>query len=640
MGSRRRRLAWSIVLMVGAIACKLAIEAGTVRQAAISFPANTAFNTTVNGIASVRITIAPANDKISSNDKILAIRPALGDCANWKLNLPTLPANVTSSCSSGTGTGTATPQSAGSSCAQTVLSFTPDFNPKDPGLDTCVLTIETDTAGPATMTLTGNATPLAVDLRLAAGFADPVSCNPCSANFGDVDVGLPSTPVNLEIRNLGSAKATITKLDTAAPFAVVGTSTDLSVAAGEKLTVQATCTPTSQNPAVGMLAIQSDNANTEIPQTLALACRGVQSNLQFLSGSSSIGQIDLTTRLFAEQTQTVTLKNNGTGPMTISSFDLSVPTVQGELTHNLTLPATLAVGQQKDVDITYFPQQVTPDLGNLTVVFNGGDRALALSGSALEATVETTLTPTTLGKLCIGDTRPVDVRVRANGDAGFDLVSVNAKDSDHAEAFDLMFSTPPPFTLDPRGGNELVFTVVAAPTSLENMSIVLNTDIPSASSPERPGMKGSSPIVVDLPAEILPLGVAGPGPAVFEPVELRSEEFSRAIEISNCDETAVAISGATVTNADFEIVAGDFTEIPPRGTVTYQIAMKTDTPGPKVATLRVVTAADSIDVPLSGEVLGADPRDSYYACSTGNPGGWLLVLGGLGFVLRRRRRAA
>lgn len=628
MGLFRRMTAVLLVGLVAAVACRVAIES-TTTQPAISFPSNTVFTAPVNGSTVLPIVISPASDKVASSDRILAISP-IGACPGWKLNLPALPATVINSC--GSASGSALPQQAAPTCVASTLQFMPEFAPKDPGSTSCTLKIDTDT-GAQSLTLTGMALPLTVDLRLAEGVTDPVSCNPCSVDFSDVDVGTSSVPTTLELLNVGTDKATVTQITISNPiFEIVGGDPGvLTIPGGEKTPIQVQCHPITPTSVVtGTLTIESDNLNTQVAQTLVMTCRGIQSDLQFLSSATAISQIDLTTRVHEPRSQTIALKNKGTALMTVNELVVTVP--NADVSFDKAPPIIIAPGDQTDLTIAFTPTQPVADLGTLVVKFDASQRELALTGGALATELETVLDPPSLGKLCIGDRRLVTITARATGEGNVGLQDIDAVDPDHAPfTLSIAEMNPLPFRLLGGRRNEATFTVDASPTSVQNMSIVLITDIPRPSS-------SSTVVVVDLPAEILPEGVAGPESTVFQEVELGSEAFARAIEISNCSDQAVSITGASVSNDDFEIVDGDFTQIEPRATVTYQVVMKTSVPGAKVASLTVRTTEADVDVSLSGEVLGAEARDSYYACSSSNPGGWLLVVCFVGLVLRRPTR--
>jgi DNA-binding beta-propeller fold protein YncE len=193
--------------------------------------------------------------------------------------------------------------------AETNCSIHGHFTPATAGAMTAEITI-TDNAGssPQSISLSGTGlSPAAVSLSAS------------SLSFGGVKLGSTSASQSVTLTNTGTGSLTITSIAvTGADASSFGfaNSCGTSVAAGANCTIHGHFTPAAARVLTAAVTI-TDNA-TNSPQSISLSGTGVAPPAVSLSASSlSFGSVKLGS---TSASQSVTLTNTGTGPLTISSI--------------------------------------------------------------------------------------------------------------------------------------------------------------------------------------------------------------------------------------------------------------------------------------------------------------------------------
>ncbi|MDO4724522.1 MAG: choice-of-anchor D domain-containing protein, partial [Comamonadaceae bacterium] len=166
-------------------------------------------------------------------------------------------------------------------------------------------------ATPATTTVALNGTGVAAPMPAVQLTPDPV-------NFGAINVG-SNAQQDVTVRNTGNASLNLTQITAPAPFSVIGGSCAVGtpVAAGSTCTVQLRFAPTSAGNAQGLLRITHNGT----PNVSELALRGqgltpAAPNAQLSTNALNFSGIALNS---TSPAQTVTLTNNGTGPLTLGA---------------------------------------------------------------------------------------------------------------------------------------------------------------------------------------------------------------------------------------------------------------------------------------------------------------------------------
>jgi hypothetical protein len=184
------------------------------------------------------------------------------------------------------------------------------------------------------------------------------------------------------------------------------------------------------------------------------------------------------------------------------------------------------------------------------------------------------------------------------------------------------------------GATQVVFQVTAAPevAGIATATTAVHTDIPHGADR-----------VLSLGVLGLPPGVtATPDSLDLGSLEINTTAIGKDVQLSNCSASPIGYSNARIEGpdaSDFAIVSEPTAAmIAPNGLVTWLIVLQAHSVGPKQATFSVDYDGGTESVDLVGEGLQvADPRGSYYTCSTGRPAAlWPIALALL--ALRRRSR--
>jgi len=205
----------------------------------------------------------------------------------------------------------------------------------------------------------------------AAG-APAVSLSPTSLSFGNQPVGTPSAAQPVTLTNSGTAALTITSIAATGDYSETNTCGS-SLAAGAKCTINVTFHPTAAGTRSGQLTI-TDNASGS-PQKVTLS--GV--------GTTLVVSVSPTSLAFGNQTvgttssaKTVTLKNTGTAPLTISSIMATV-----DYAETNTCGSSLAAGGSCTISVTFHPTAKGTRPGAVIITDNAsceGTQAVTLTG--------------------------------------------------------------------------------------------------------------------------------------------------------------------------------------------------------------------------------------------------------------------
>jgi hypothetical protein len=252
------------------------------------------------------------------------------------------------------------------------------FKPTAAGSRAATLSIADNAAGsPQTVALSGTGT--------------FVTVTPASLTFANQNVGTTSTAQTITMRNVGTTTVTGVSIGlsgtNASDFART-TTCGATLAAGVSCTISVTFTPTDIGTRTASITVgDSDPA-------------GQQQTSLTGTGTSPIASVSPTSLTFAVQAvntsssaSVVTLRNTGTGAMTISSTTFT-GTNAGDFSRTTTCGATLAAGGSCTISVTFRPTAAGARTATLSIADNaaGNPHTVPLSGTATGVT----LTPTSL----------------------------------------------------------------------------------------------------------------------------------------------------------------------------------------------------------------------------------------------------
>lgn len=258
----------------------------------------------------------------------------------------------------------------GSSTCTVVMSFTPSATG----------------ARAATLTISGNATNNAGTVQASPAVANKVitlsgtgqsapqaqlGVSPGSVTFAQTTVGQQSASQDVTVSNSGNAAMTISAITlggtNSGDFVKGGTcSTSSSVAAGSSCTVAVTFVPTASGTRTGTLSLTTNAANNSGTATVSLSGTAAATPVPVVALSSTTVTMPQTQQGTTSAAQTVTLRNTGTGALTLSSVASSI--AQFGVTHDC--GASLAAGSSCTLSITFSPSAVQSYSGTINLVSN------------------------------------------------------------------------------------------------------------------------------------------------------------------------------------------------------------------------------------------------------------------------------
>lgn len=239
------------------------------------------------------------------------------------------------------------------------------FNPKVTGLANAQLRVQTS-AGPSS-----------VDLSGGADVVSRVTLSTSALDFGSTMVGSQTTPRGVTVTNVGTVPVSVDGAAANPGDVFPATSHCVSsLAPGESCTVDASFKPTAAGPASGILSIETSAG----PHSVSLSGNASGAGIPTLSSTAlAFGAQQINTTL----TQSVTVRNTGDGPLTVSSN--AVDRAPFKLNSSTCVGATLAKDAFCTITVEFTPTAQTAYAGTLTVVTDAGTRQASLSGTGSNA---------------------------------------------------------------------------------------------------------------------------------------------------------------------------------------------------------------------------------------------------------------
>ena len=218
-----------------------------------------------------------------------------------------------------------------------------------------------------------------------------------SLTFPAQVINTTSSAKPVVITNSGSAAMTITNIQTTGDFSQTndcgGGNLPAIVAVGEYCTVNVTFTPTTAGSAFGTLTF-TDDSSSGTTQLVSLSGTGLSAGVPSPSAPSvDFGSVPVGT---TSSVQTVTITNNGSGTLGITSISVTDPTAatlglasQFNRTGSgtCTAPSSLAAGASCTVDLTFSPVLLDVSNGVLSIMHDGANSPLTISLAGTGAAV-------------------------------------------------------------------------------------------------------------------------------------------------------------------------------------------------------------------------------------------------------------
>jgi hypothetical protein len=262
------------------------------------------------------------------------------------------------------------------------------FTPGATGARSASVSITDDASGsPHGLALTGT----------GAAAAPSVGLSPTSLDFGSRAVGTTSASQNSTLTNTGNAPLTISSVAVtganAGDFAQTNTcpSSPATLAAGASCSIAVTFTPSAAGSRSAAVSVTDDAGGS--PQSVALTGSGQAPAVTLTPTTLGFGSQLIGT---TSASQSATLRNSGTAPLTISSIGLAGANA-GDFaqTNDCPLaPVTLAVNATCTISATFSPTATGTRTASVSIADDaaGSPHSVALSGTGSQPAPTVTLT--------------------------------------------------------------------------------------------------------------------------------------------------------------------------------------------------------------------------------------------------------
>jgi hypothetical protein len=457
---------------------------------------------------------------------------------------------------------------------------------------------------------------------------------PPALDFGDVPVGHTSN-LTFQLVNRGN-RPTMATLTTG-PSPSITTPSSVVVPSTALATVTAMCAPTA--PGVGSATIfaQSTDTLTTTGVAIAATCTGITTPLVADPTGIALGEVRVGT---SPQTLSIMIASTG-APLTFAgppALDVANPNVTVGTASAPTTPAT--------VQVTLTPTTVGGLATGVVIADTAGDTLrIPISGTVVTAAYTA---PATLdvGTFCIGEpTARASTTLQNSGTATLGITTPTlSADSPFQLAFDAPTLYPASLLADDTA------TVAVTP---ERQSIATTLTDTLTWTTDDAAQPTASTLVT---AEFVDSGGAIAPPSLDfgkVAVHLFVDDGQRVI-VQNCNSSTLDLNEPTIS-APFSIDSPDFpSTLAPDETATFSIGFHPTSLGvfsqtfmltsPQLGnqTLQVALVGDSISTtpPQTDAGVGssAPGETSFYACSAGGAAGWPLVL--VIPIIGRRRRGS
>jgi hypothetical protein len=475
-------------------------------------------------------------------------------------------------------TGLATPSTVAAGASATFIAhFAPTTAGSLPGSITITSNAPTS---PSTVALAGTGTALQPGL----------SVSPASFAFGSVLDGQTKSQT-FTLTNTGTGPLTISQLSASgAGYSVTGLATPSTVAAGASATFSAHFAPTTGGSLPGAITISS-NAPTS-PSTVALTGTGVAGTVILSANPTSLAFGSVNSG--ATSSKNVTLKNSGTGNVTISQVTVNAKDVS---TGGVTTPVTLTPGQSQVMSVSFKPTAQETVSGNITLTNSQGtNTVVSVTGTGMQAAISLTPSSANLGSVTLGATNSQTIQIGNTGNGVLTITQANVAGSG--------FST---------SGLTLPLSINPGLTSIFNARYQPSVAGPASGSITLVSNAGTSPSVISL---------SGTGVTATQVLSLTSNSIgfgnvntgassTESVSVTNTGNANVQISQISIGGTGFSLSGASApVTLTPTQKLTFSIIFSPTVAGNVSGTVTITSNATGspATISLSGSGVAAVPH--------------------------------
>jgi len=355
---------------------------------------------------------------------------------------------------------------------------------------------------------------------------------PASVTFSNQVVNSTSSAQTVTLTNTGNADLSLGGMSASGDFAET-TACPSSLPAGASCTIAVTFTPAAVGTQTGTLTI-ADNAAAS-PQQVSLSGTGA-------AAATPAVTLSATSLTFASQTvattsaaQSVTLKNSGTGALSIASIAAS-----GNFAEANTCGTSLAANASCSISVTFTPAAAGTLTGAITFTDNAtaSPQQVSLSGTGTAvATPAVSLSPASLtfASQTVATTSAAQTITLTNPGAGALSISGIAASGNFAETTACPSSLP--------AGASCTLSVTFTPTAAGTLTGAITFTDNAAASPQQVSLSGTA-VAAGAPAVSF-----SPATLTFSSQVLNSTSEADTVTLTNTGNASLSLASVRVSGA-------------------------------------------------------------------------------------------
>ncbi|WP_158502367.1 choice-of-anchor D domain-containing protein [Vitiosangium sp. GDMCC 1.1324] len=464
------------------------------------------------------------------------------------------------------------------------------FTPGNHGARRTTLEVTSDASGAGTLRVP-------VD---GEGIGPRLAVTPASLDLGSTNVGHTSASRSVTVSNTGETDLVLSAVSfsgaAAADFATPA-SMPMTLVPGTSASIAFSFTP-SEVGARAARATFVTNDTLAAGAEVALAGVGTSPLLELSAASFDFGDVRVGT---SSAGQTLTVKNTGTGPLTLASASLAGTGASRFSLAPDTFPLSIPAGGSSSFTVTFHPDRVGTASAELTLLSDDAARpnvVIPLTGTGISSSLSLSATALDFGAQPVGRTSsPRGLSVKNAGSGSLTVSSVKVEGSG-AAAFSLVGVPALPLVLAPGQTASFQVTMTVEEAGVREATVLIESDdLESPRAQVSVRGTGVSQALSASPAEV-----------AFGTFRLPAASGPRSVVITNltAETLELAEPEVTGTHASHFQVSGVAGPLGPGASVTASVVYTTAAAADSSATLRISTRdgkVPALTVALSGRAV-------------------------------------
>ena len=276
--------------------------------------------------------------------------------------------------------------------------------------------------------------------------------------------------------------------------------------------------------------------------------------------------------------QSVTLTNNGTGPLNLLNVAIA-GTNSGDFSQSNNCPSTLAIGASCPINISFTPTTNGPRTASLSVTDNApaSPQTVSLSGSGGLASVQFSPSSIEFANEAVGNTSPAQTVTVTN--AGYSATNISSISVTGANASDFSETNTCGSSLAAGANCSISVTFTPAAMGARTAAVTIADDAPG--SPQTIALAGNGSGIVGV----------SPSTVTFSSQYVGTTGLPQSVTVTNNAATPLTISKVTTSPADFGSVSACGSTLAPGASCAIGVFFDPTQAGSRTGTLTITDSA-------------------------------------------------